>query len=69
VFTVITEYTGDGRCKAVCPEIPGAVLQGRSIEEACEMLKVAVRELCTTRRQKVALEPSQAIKVLEPLEL
>jgi len=69
VFTIITEYTGDGRCKATCPEIPGAVLQGRSIEEAREMLKVAVRELCAARRQKVALEPSQGIKVLEPLEL
>jgi len=69
VFTAIYEYTGDGRCKAVCPEIPGAVSQGRTIEEAREMLKDAIRELCAARRQKVALEPSQAIKVLEPLEL
>lgn len=69
MLTVITEYTGGGRCKATCPEIPGAVTQGRTIEEAHEKLKDVIRELCAARRQKVAQEPSQGIKVLEPLEL
>ena len=69
MFTAIYEYTEAGRCTATCPEIPGAVTQGRTIEEAGERLKDAIRDLSAARRQKVARESSQGIKILEPLEL
>ena len=69
MFTAIYEYTSDGWCTAICLEIPGAVTQGRTIEEAGERLRDAIRELSVARLQKVAREPSQNIKVLEPLEL
>ena len=41
-FTAIIESSPEGGYWAICPEIPGANGQGKTIEEAKESLKEAV---------------------------
>ncbi|MBA2442571.1 MAG: type II toxin-antitoxin system HicB family antitoxin [Rubrobacter sp.] len=42
-FTAVFERGEDGWVVATCPEVPGAITQGASIEEARENLKDAIR--------------------------
>lgn len=53
------------------PEIPGAHSQGRTLEEAREMIKDAIRLLLEVRREDAEREASAAGKevVREPLEV
>ncbi len=50
-FTVIYETVEDGWVMARVPELPGAITQGRDIEEAREMIKEAVRLLLKSYRE------------------
>lgn len=55
-FTAVYERGEEGWIVASCPEIPGAVSQGRTMEEARENLKDAVRMLQEVRREKAERE-------------
>ena len=55
-LTAIYEHTEDGWWIVSVPEIPGAVSQGRTREEAREMIKDAVRMLLEVRREDAKRE-------------
>lgn len=55
-FTAVFEYTEDGWWVVSVPEIPGAHSQGRTLEEAREMIKDAVRLLLEVRREDAERE-------------
>lgn len=51
-FTAVFERGEQGWWVATCPEIPGAVSQGKTIDEAREMLRDAIELLLEVRREK-----------------
>ena len=51
VFTVLYETVEDGWVMARVPELPGAITQGRDIDEAREMIKEAVCLLLESYRE------------------
>jgi predicted RNase H-like HicB family nuclease len=50
-FTAIYEDGENGWIVATCPEIPGAITQGTTREEARENLKDAIREMLEVMRE------------------
>jgi predicted RNase H-like HicB family nuclease len=70
-LTAIYEHTEDGWWVVSVPEIPGAHSQGRTLEEARDMIKDATRLLLEVRREDAEREASEAGKevVREPLEV
>jgi predicted RNase H-like HicB family nuclease len=70
-LTAIYEHTEDGWWVVSVPEIPGAQSQGRTLEEAREMIKDATRLLLEVRREDAEREAREAGKevVREPLEV
>ncbi|BBL78755.1 hypothetical protein RxyAA322_06090 [Rubrobacter xylanophilus] len=50
-FTAIFERGEDGWWVATCPEVPGAITQGRTIEEARENLKDAIELVLEVMRE------------------
>jgi predicted RNase H-like HicB family nuclease len=70
-LTAIYERTDDGWWVVSVPEIPGAHSQGRTREEAREMIQDAVRLLREVRREDAEREASEAGKevISEPLEV
>ena len=69
--TAIYEHTDDGWWIVSVPEIPGAHSQGRTREEAREMIQDAVRLLLEVRREDAEREASEAGKevIRESLEV
>ena len=69
--TAIYEHTDDGWWVVSVPEIPGAHSQGRTREEAREMIQDAVRLLLEARREDGEREASEAGKeeIRESLEV
>jgi predicted RNase H-like HicB family nuclease len=60
-ISVIYQEIEDGWIMAQVPELPGAVTQGRNLEEAREMIKEAVELLLETYRTRAAsAAPSDA---------
>src|SRR5829696_627370 len=59
-LTTIYEHTHDGWWVVSVPEIPGAHSQGRTREEAREMIQDAVRLLLEVRREDAEREASGA---------
>ena len=59
-LTAIYEHTDDGWWIVSVPEIPGAHSQGRTREEAREMIQDAVRLLLEVRREDAEREASEA---------
>jgi predicted RNase H-like HicB family nuclease len=60
-LSVIYQEIEDGWIMAQVPELPGAVTQGRNLEEAREMIKEAVELLLETYRARAAsAAPSDA---------
>jgi len=59
-LTAIYEHTDDGWWVVSVPEIPGAHSQGRTREEAREMIQDAVRLLLEVRREDAEREANQA---------
>lgn len=53
-FTVVYTPIEDGWIMATVPELPGAVTQGRTIEEAREMIHEAVELLLQSYRDNAA---------------
>ena len=68
-FTAVFERAEQGWWVATCPEIPGAVSQGKTIDEAREMLRDAIEILLEVRREKEAKEHAGREVVREPLVL
>ena len=69
-FSAIYERTDDGWWVASVPEIPGAHSQGRTLEEAREMIKDAVRLLLEVRREDAERETAGKKEVVrEALEV
>lgn len=61
-LSVIYQQLDDGWVMAQVPELPGAVSQGRNLEEAREMITEAVELLLETYRSRAAsAAPSDAI--------
>lgn len=50
-FTAVFEDGGDGWVTAYVEEVPGAVTQGRTIDEARESLKEALALVLDTQRE------------------
>jgi predicted RNase H-like HicB family nuclease len=55
-FTAIFEYGEDGWWVATCPEVPGAITQGETIEEARVNLKDAVELVLEVMREDAERE-------------
>ena len=68
-LTAIYEHTEDGWWIVSVPEIPGAVSQGRTREEAREMIKDAVRMLLEVRREDAERQTEGREVIREPLAL
>lgn len=69
-LTAVFEHTEDGWWVVSVPEIPGAHSQGRTLEEAREMIKDAVRLLLEVRREDAEREIAGKQDVVrEPLEV
>lgn len=61
-FTVVYQTVEDGWIMATVPELPGAVTQGRDLEEARSMIKEALELLLESYREKTAREvPANAL--------
>jgi predicted RNase H-like HicB family nuclease len=61
-FTVVYTPIEDGWIMAQVPELPGAVTQGRDMDEAREMIQEAVELLLQSYRENAAKDaPSSAI--------
>ena len=50
-FTAIYEDGENGWMVAMCPEVPGAINQGRAREDARENLKDAIHAMLEARRE------------------
>ncbi|WP_273843188.1 type II toxin-antitoxin system HicB family antitoxin [Rubrobacter calidifluminis] len=55
-FTAIFERGEDGWWVATCPEVPGAITQGKTIEEARENLKDAIELVLEVMREDAERE-------------
>lgn len=61
-LTVVYQQIEDGWFLAQVPELPGAVSQGQSLEEAREMIKDAVELLLETYRDRAkSAAPADAV--------
>jgi len=52
-FTAIIEPAPEGGYWAICPEVPGANGQGKTIEEAKNNLREAIKLILEDRRQDI----------------
>ena len=70
-FTAVYERGDQDWWVASCPEVPGAITQGKTLEEARWMLKDAIRELQAARREKALqrIQNKGHEVISEPLEL
>jgi predicted RNase H-like HicB family nuclease len=55
-FTAIYQQGEDGWIVATCPEVPGAITQGRTQEEARENLKDAIHMMLEVMREDAEKE-------------
>jgi predicted RNase H-like HicB family nuclease len=65
-WTVVFESQPDGWIIASVPEVPGVMSQGRTMEEAREMLADALEQLSLARRE-AALAEALPERQTEPL--
>ncbi len=65
-LTIIFEPCEEGGYTAFIPEIPGAISEGETIEEAREMVLDALKELTAFRREQ-ALEKAGKAALVETL--
>jgi predicted RNase H-like HicB family nuclease len=68
-YTAIFEQGDDGWIVATCPEVPGAITQGRTIDEAREMLRDAIHEMLEVMREDAEKELEGRDVVREALEV
>lgn len=73
-FTALFERGDQGWWVATCPEVPGAITQGRTVEEARENLKDAIHLMLEDMREDAQEELKDKESrgkevILEPLEV
>ncbi|MGI8867130.1 MAG: type II toxin-antitoxin system HicB family antitoxin [Rubrobacteraceae bacterium] len=68
-YTAIFEQGDDGWIVATCPEVPGAITQGRTMDEAREMLRDAIHEMLEVMREDAEKEIEGRDVVREALEV
>lgn len=73
-FTALLERGDQGWWVATCPEVPGAITQGRTVEEARENLKDAIHLMLEDMREDAQEELKDKESkgkeiILEPLEV
>jgi predicted RNase H-like HicB family nuclease len=68
-FTAIYETGETGWIVATCPEVPGDITQGCSIEEARENLKDAIHEMLAVVREDAEREINGRKLTRETIEL
>jgi predicted RNase H-like HicB family nuclease len=68
-YTAIFEQGDDGWIVATCPEVPGAITQGRTMDEAREMLRDAIHEMLEVMREDAEKELEGRDVVREALEV
>ena len=69
-LTAVYEQGEDGWIVVTCPEVPGAISQGRDMEEAREMIHDAVQLVLETNREEAEKEfEGRNDVVREPLTL
>ena len=67
-YTAILTYTpDDGWWMATCAEVPAAITQGRTAEEAKENLKDALTMVLETQREAAMKEAGDSARVEEIL--
>jgi predicted RNase H-like HicB family nuclease len=67
-YTAILSYSAeDGWWTATCAEVPAAITQGRSVEEARENLREAISLVLETQREEAMKEVSGTAQVEEIL--
>lgn len=67
-LTIIFEPCEEGGYTATIPEVPGAVSEGETVEEAREMVLDALREL-TAYRRKAALDGASTNSIVQHARL
>lgn len=68
-YTAIFEQGDDGWIVATCPEVPGAITQGRTMDEAREMLRDAIHEMLEVMREDAEKELEGRDVVREAIEV
>lgn len=68
-FTAIYEQGENGWIVATCPEVPGAITQGETREEARENLKDAIHEMLEVMREDAEKDLDGRDVVREALEV
>lgn len=68
-YTAIFEQGDDGWIVATCPEVPGAITQGRTMDEAREMLRDAIHQMLEVMREDADKELEGRDVVREALEV
>lgn len=63
-LTIVFEPAEEGGYTAFIPEVPGAISEGETIEEAREMVLDALHQLTTYRRES-AMKSRSARSVIE----
>lgn len=63
-LTIVFEPAEEGGYTAFIPEVPGAISEGETVEEAREMVLDALRELTAYRREQ-ALRTKSALALVE----
>ena len=67
-FTIIFEPAKEGGFTSYIPEVPGAISEGETIEEAREMVLDALHEILSYRREE-ALRTKSAGAQVETLKI
>lgn len=67
-FTIIFEPAEEGGYTSYIPEVPGAISEGETIEEAREMVMDALHEILAYRREE-AMKAKSAKAQVETLRL
>jgi len=67
-YTILYEPAEEGGYVVTCPALPGLVTEGKTLEEAREMAKDAIRVyLESLRKDGIPIPPDKQIK-LEPIK-
>lgn len=68
-FTAIYEQGEDGWIVATCPEVPGAITQGKTREEARENLKDAIHTMLEVMREDAEKDLGDKNVIREVIEV
>ena len=67
-FTIIFEAAEEGGFTAYIPEIPGAISEGETLDEAREMVMSALEEVLDARRE-LAMQQKTSEAIVESIKI